>query len=106
MVIKVIFSIFRFINIFYVMILAHDWHLLTEVKDNEETCVHAIINDDVDINKLDFLLLDEERKLIVKLKVTSREIYFCTTIGKPMFAQLGDDVKYVEGSGAETYKTS
>jgi len=89
------------------MILAHDWTLLTEVKeDNEETCVHAIINDDVDINKLDFLLLDEERKLIVKLKVTSREIYFCTTIGKPMFAQLGDDVKYVEGSGAETYKTS
>lgn len=53
---------------------------------------------------MEFSLIDEERKVMVKTKVTSREIYICCNIKKPTFAQLGDCVKYVDGSGFETYK--
>lgn len=86
------------------MISPKDWSIKTEIKD-DQTCIHAHINKDLDLNGLIFSLLDDERKLIIKLKVTDYEIYFCTAIGKPMFAQLGDNVKFVEGTGAETYKT-
>ena len=85
------------------MLLTHDWTIRTEVKD-EQTCIHAVINDDVDITGLEFILLDDERKLIIKLKVTHRDIYFCTAVGNPMFAQLGGDTKYVSGSGADFYE--
>lgn len=85
------------------MILNKDWTINTETKDGQ-TCVHAHISDSLDISGLEFSLLDEERKLIVRMKVNAHEIYFCTTIGEPMFAQLGDCVKYVDGSGAEFYK--
>jgi len=84
------------------MISHQDWSVQSEIKD-EQTCIHAHINDKLDIDKLEFTLLDEERKLIMRMKVNTREIYFCTAIGKPVFAQLGDCVKFVDGTGAEIY---
>jgi hypothetical protein len=84
------------------MILNKDWSVF--VDSESEMCVHAHIADSVDISNLEFSLIDEERKVMVKTKVTSREIYICCNIKKPTFAQLGDCVKYVDGSGFETYK--
>lgn len=85
------------------MIHENNWSVKVE-SNGEETCVHAHLNTDLDITDLSFSLLDDERKQIIKLKVNSHEIYFCTNIGKPIFAQLGDSVKYVDGSGVETYQ--
>jgi len=84
------------------MILNKDWSVF--VDRESEMCVHAHLEDSVDISNLEFSLIDDERKVMVKTKVTSREIYICCNIKKPTFAQLGDCVKYVDGSGFETYK--
>lgn len=86
------------------MILNKDWSVI--VDSTTEMCVHAHIQDDVDISNLEFSLIDDERKPLVKMKVTCREIYLCCNIKKPTFAQLGDCVKYVDGTGYETYKTN
>jgi hypothetical protein len=84
------------------MISNKDWVVF--VDEECEMCVHAHITDNVDITKLEFSLIDEERNVIVKTKVTGREIYICCNIKKPTFAQLGDCVKYVDGTGFEIYK--
>jgi hypothetical protein len=81
-----------------------DWSLTTEENKEHGTCIHIIINKDVPIEGLMFKLLDEERKLITSTKVLTREIYLCTSLAKPEFAQLDDCVKYVEGSGKDYYK--
>lgn len=81
-----------------------DWTLKVEEHKEHGTCIHVIINDDVCIENLMFKLLDHERKLITVSKVTSREIYLCTSLAKPEFVELGDCVKYVTGSGKEFYK--
>jgi len=86
------------------MILNKDWSVA--VVDVTEMCVHAHIADYVDITNLEFSLIDDERKPLVKMKVTCREIYLCCNVKKPTFAQLGDCVKYVNGSGHETYGTN
>ena len=86
------------------MVSANSWTVKAEVTEGQ-TCVHAHISPDLDITKLTFSLLDEERKLIMHMPVpANREIYFCMMIGEPMFAQLGDCTKYVDGSGAEHYE--
>jgi hypothetical protein len=103
MVNEIILAITNISNTYFSMIANKDWSINTETKDGQ-TCVHAHISDSLDISGLEFSLLDEERKLIVRMKVNSHEIYFCTAIGEPMFAQLGDSVKYVDGSGADFYK--
>ena len=84
------------------MIHESDWSVKVETNE-DETCVHAHLKPELDITDLNFLLLDEERKLIVRVKVTSHEINFCTYVGNPIFAQLGDCVKYVDGSGVDYY---
>jgi len=84
------------------MIKHSQWLVHTEEKDGQ-TCIHAHLSEDLDFSNLDFSLIDEDRKTIIKLKVTSREIYFCVNIGEPLFAQLGDSIKYVDGSGIELY---
>ena len=86
------------------MILNKNWSVA--VDENSDTCVHVHIADDIDITNLEFSLIDDERKSLVKMKVTCREIYLCCNIKKPTFAQLGDCVKYVDGTGHETYKTN
>jgi hypothetical protein len=83
------------------MISNKDWTVF--IDSESEMCVHVHITDELDISNLEFSLIDEERKVMVKTKVTSREIYLCCNIKKPTFAQLGDCVKYVDGSGTETY---
>jgi hypothetical protein len=103
MVVEIILATTNINNTYLSMIVNKDWSINTETKDGQ-TCVHAHINESIDISGLEFSLLDEERKLIVRMKVNSHEIYFCTAIGEPMFAQLGDSVKYVDGSGADFYK--
>lgn len=83
-----------------------DWVLKVEEHKDYGTCIHVIINDNVPIDNLVFRLLDEDRKPIAVTKVASREIYLCTSLAKPEFAELGDSVKYVEGSGKEFYKNT
>jgi len=86
------------------MVGINDWSVKPEIKD-EHTCIHVVISTKLDFTKLDFTLLDENRIPIVIMRVTNCEIYFCVpSIGRPMFAQLGDSVKYITGSGAEAYK--
>lgn len=79
------------------------WSVTTAIKEGE-TCVHIHIVESLDITNLELLILDEDRKPIVRMKVMDREIYFCMMIGNPMFAQLGDCIRYVDGSGSEFYK--
>jgi hypothetical protein len=74
-----------------------------EEVEGKGTCVHVVINEDVSIEGLEFKLLDDERKVINSMKVNSREIYLCVSLAKPEFVQLGDSVKYVDGSGKEVY---
>lgn len=93
------------------MISSNDWSITNEEKDGQ-VCVHVHINDAIDLTNLEFLLKDEERKPIVKLNVNTREIYFCVSLARPIYAELvykgGDlgssSIKYVDGSGIELYK--
>lgn len=84
------------------MLKFSSWTVKTETKDGE-TCVHAHISPEVNIENLDFTIMDENRIPILTMKVNNHEIYFCTSIGKPMFAKLGDCVRYVDGTGSEIY---
>ncbi len=79
--------------------LGKEWQVVAE---NDE-CVLVTINDDVDIENLELTLINDVRTPILKLKVNSREIHICSHTEKPMFAQLGNSVKYVKGSGKEMY---
>ena len=83
--------------------LDKDWTIKAEENEHGK-CVHVLINESINIEDLMFSLLDDERHIIVNMKVTSREIYLCSNTDKPEFAKLGDCVKYVSGTGAETYK--
>lgn len=76
-----------------------DW----TVKIENGNCVHVYINEDQNIEGLEFTLINDTRIPIMKMKVTNHEIYICSQIEKPMFAQLGNCVKYVDGSGTEYY---
>jgi hypothetical protein len=38
------------------------------------------------------------------MKVESHELYMCVSLATTEFVRLGDSVKYVDGSGYETYK--
>jgi hypothetical protein len=78
----------------------HDW----DVKTEGDSCVHITINEDIDIKDMDLVLLSETRTPIIKMKVSSRDIFLCCHIEKPMFAQIGHSVKYVSGSGGDFYK--
>ncbi len=80
--------------------LSNNWQVIAE---NDE-CVLVTINDDVDIEGLELTLINDVRLPIVKLKVNTREIHICSHTEKPMFAQLGNSVKYVKGSGKSMYK--
>lgn len=77
---------------------------LWSVTADTEECVHILIEDSVDITDLELTLISDVRIPILKMKVNSRDIHICTHTEKPMFAQLGTDVKYVFGSGKEYYK--
>ena len=83
--------------------LDKDWTIRAEENEHGK-CVHVLINEEVDISDLMFSLLDDERRLITNMKVTNREIYLCSNTDRPEYAQLGNCVKYVLGTGAETYK--
>jgi hypothetical protein len=74
------------------------------VTADTEHCVHIIIDNTVDITDLELTLINDVRIPILKMKVDSREITICTHTEKPMFAQLGNSVKYVFGSGKEYYE--
>lgn len=80
-----------------------DWQVIGEVNE-KESCIRVTINKDIEIKDLKLSLIDEERKLITRMDVNSHEIYFCISIGNLIFAQLGDSVKYVSGSGDDSYK--
>ena len=83
--------------------LNKDWSLKTEENKDKGTCIHIIINEDVSIEGLVFKLLDEERKIITETQVVSRDICMCVSLSTPEFVQIGDSVKYVDGSGVDFY---
>ena len=70
-----------------------------------------ILHEVKDLNKKTFLYTDtgvflnsfDSMSTGVLRKVNTREIHLCSHTGKPMFAQLGNSVKYVKGSGKESY---
>lgn len=76
-----------------------DWRVFADGGD----CVHVSINDGVDISDQELLILSDIRSQMVKLKLTDREINICALTDKPMFAQIGHSVKYINGSGRQFY---
>ena len=76
------------------------WDVVAET----EQCVLVTINEDIDLNNLELTIIDEFRVPVVTIKVNNREISLCLQTTKPMFAKLGDSVKYITGSGKESYK--
>lgn len=79
--------------------LNNEWQVIAE---NDE-CVLVTISDEVNLENLELTLISDTRTPILKMKVNSREIHICSHTEKPMFAQLGNSVKYVKGSGKAMY---
>lgn len=79
--------------------LGKEWQVVAE----SDECVLVTIDESVDLDGLELTLISDVRIPIVKLKVNSREIHICSHTEKPMFAQLGNSVKYVKGSGKSMY---
>jgi hypothetical protein len=77
----------------------NEWQVVAE----SDECVFITIDESVDLEGLELTLINDVRIPIVKLKVNSREIHICSHTEKPMFAQLGNSVKYVKGSGKSMY---
>ena len=77
----------------------NEWQVVAE----SDECVFVTIDESVDLEGLELTLINDVRIPIVKLKVNSREIHICSHTEKPMFAQLGNSVKYVKGSGKSMY---
>lgn len=75
-----------------------------KVEAESDECVLVTIDDDVSLDELELTLINDVRTPIVKLKVNTREIHICSHTEKPMFAQLGNSVKYVKGSGKSMYE--
>ena len=76
-----------------------EWEVIAE-NDN---CVLVKIDEGVDLTDLELTLISDIRMPIVKLKIATREIHICSHTEKPMFAQIGNSVKYVKGSGSSMY---
>ena len=79
-----------------------DWTIKVEINE-KGTCVHVHIDKDISIEGLELELIDSERKSVLTMKVLSYEIYVCTSVEEPLFAKIGNCVKYIDGSGYETY---
>lgn len=77
-----------------------DWN----VESLDHDCVKVTIKQDVSIDDTTLTLFNENRIPLVKMKVDSREIHLCCHVERPMFIQVGDSVKYVNGSGYEAYE--
>jgi hypothetical protein len=82
--------------------LSTEWIVVAE----SDECVLVQIGEDIDLTDLELTLISDTRTPIVKLKVNMREIHICSHTEKPMFAQLGNSVKYVKGSGKSMYSQS
>lgn len=77
----------------------NDWEVIAETDE----CVLVTISKDVPLDGLELTLINDVRIPILKLKVNNREIHICSHTEKPMFAQIGNSVKYVTGSGKAMY---
>ena len=82
--------------------LSTEWNVVAE----SDECVLVQIGEDIDLTDLELTLISDTRTPIVKLKVNMREIHICSHTEKPMFAQLGNSVKYVSGSVKSMYSQS
>jgi hypothetical protein len=84
--------------------LYNDWDAFTE-NDN---CVSVKIDDSLDIDGSKLIFRGKDREPLIEMKVSSRDIHICMSIGNPIFIELhtvsGVSVKYVKGSGKELYK--
>lgn len=76
-----------------------DWSVIAENDD----CILVKIEESVDLNGLELIIKDDYRIAIVKLKLETHEVRICTYTGKPMFAEIGHSVKYVDKSGSKLY---
>lgn len=81
-----------------------DWEAIAE----DGNCVNIKIKDSLDIEDSKIIFKGKNREPLVELKLNSREIRLCMSIGDPIFVELhtksGVSVKYVKGSGNELYK--
>ncbi len=73
-------------------------------KAIDESCIAVDISEDVDISDVSFTVFNEYRSAIIKMKVSDRHFSVCAKNERPTFVQLGDSVRYVEGSGYEAYE--
>lgn len=80
--------------------LNNDW----KVEAESDECVLVTINEDVSIEGLELTLISDTRTPILKIKLNTRELHICSHTEKPMFAQIGNCVKYVKGSGKSMYE--
>jgi len=69
-----------------------------------EHCIRIKINEEVDIENLEITLINDVRIPISTSKIESRDFSICCNSEKPTFARILETVKYVEGSGDESYK--
>jgi hypothetical protein len=76
------------------------WNICVDVEGN----IHLAIQDVIDITDLSLTFISDVRIPITTFKITSYNMVFPFNVCKPTFAQLGDSVKYVTGSGNEFYK--
>ena len=53
---------------------------------------------------MELIILSDTRSSLIKMKINSHDIYICVCTDKPMFAQIGNSVKYIKNSGAEYYE--
>lgn len=74
-----------------------------DVNVNGKDSILITIDDNIDISNLSLTLINELRQPILKMEVDNREILLTTNIESPIFVQIGDSVKYVKGSGGNSY---
>jgi hypothetical protein len=73
--------------------------------DGEDTILVRIDND-VNIDNLILILIDEFRHPILKIDIDKRIFSLSIDTKSPIFAQIENSVKYVKGSGGNSYNNT
>lgn len=74
------------------------------IEADGEECVHITISEEVNIDDVELTLINDVRMPILTIKIDKRDIHICSVTDKPMFARIGECVRYVNGSGHKSYK--
>lgn len=73
-------------------------------KASGDTCVNIKIDEEIQLDGLEIILKNEFRIEIIKIKIEAHDFSICTNTCRPVFAQIENSVRYVDGSGADAYK--